>query len=210
MDMTGYLENIEYSATRLLEAVWAEHSKLDQLTRRLRALGAQTTAGYERAHAIALDAEDPDDVMLATGAHWETYFGPDRESYHLASEVGDLKQVVDLHAFSVASLAGSLLQHAKQGLSLVHGGLTAIPSGRVVAATQNLKTVIWQARNQATHWEEGKLTQPVRACFDDLRDNVDPSFGQYHSRCLAFEVVRLLDWTDFGKFKADLLSLSLS
>jgi hypothetical protein len=73
---------------------------------------------------------DVADVMLATGAHWETYFGPDKESYHVASEVGDLKQVVDLHAFSVASLAGSLLQHAKQGLSLVHGALAARASDR--------------------------------------------------------------------------------
>lgn len=208
MEMTTYVENIEYSATHLLEAVWEEHSKLDKLTRRLRELEVETTDGYERAHVIALDAEDSEDVMLATGAHWDIYFGADKEMHHVASQAGELNEIVKVHAFSVASLSGSLLQHAKQGISIVHRELTACPTGRVVAAALHLKTVIWQARNQALHWEERNLRRPVRECFDDLRDNVDSSFGDYHSRCLAFEVVWLLGWTDFGKFRTDLLSLS--
>lgn len=208
MDMTGYVNEVEYAATHLLDAIWHEHSKLAEAQQRLAALEAETNAGYERAQAIWANAEDPDDVMMGAGAHWETYFGPDKERHHVAQGAAELRQLVDLHEFSVSSLAGSLLQHAKQGISIVHGGLANCPDGRTVASQQNLKTVVWQARNQAIHWEEGNLRPAVRACFDDLRDNVEPVFGAYHTRSLAFEVVQLLGWTDLARFKADLASLA--
>jgi len=206
--MTGYLDEVEYAVTHLLDVIWKEHSTLSELQERLAPLEAATKAGYERAQAIWANAEDPDDVMMGAGAHWETYSGADKERHHVAQDADELKQLIDLHEFSVSSLAGSLLQHAKQGISIVHGGLGACPDGRVVASLQHLKTVIWQARNQAIHWEEGNLRPAVRACFDDLRDNVEAKYGDYHTRSLAFEVVRLLGWNSFDDFKTDLLSIA--
>ena len=112
--MTGYLDEVEYAVTHLLDVIWKEHSTLSELQERLAPLEAATKAGYERAQAIWANAEDPDDVMMGAGAHWETYFGADKERHHVAQDADELKQLIDLHEFSVSSLAGSLLQHASR------------------------------------------------------------------------------------------------
>ncbi len=208
MDMSRYLDGVEYAVTHLLEGIWQEHSTLFELQERLSFLERATKVGYERAQAIWANAEDPDDVMMGAGMYWETYFDVDKERHHVARNADELIQLIDLHEFSVSSLAGSLLQHVRQGISIVYGGLSSCPDGRIVASQQHLKTVIWQARNQAIHWEEGDLRAMVRVCFDDLRDNVDAGFGDYHNRSLAFEVVRLLGWESFDNIKTDLLSIA--
>src|SRR5205085_1103080 len=122
-----------------------------------------------------------DDVMLATGMYWETYFGEDKELYHNDKEREELVNLIATHALSVGSLAGSLLQHAKQGVSLVHGKPEKCPAGRSVGS-QDLKEVIWQGRNQAIHWEEGKFKQSLEKCFESLRKDFGPVFADYKKR----------------------------
>ncbi|MCP3176339.1 hypothetical protein MJO47_04425 [Desulfuromonas sp. KJ2020] len=56
-----------------------------------------------------------------------------------------------------------------------------------------LHEIIWQARNQALHWEEGRYRPPVVDCFESLARE-DSVFGQYNCRSLAYEVVLLLKW----------------
>lgn len=137
MDINAYVDEIEYAASTLIEVIWAEHAKLAEMEKRLATLTAETRSGYDRAHAISANAEDADDVMMGAGVHWETYFGADKERHGTSLEVGNLVQLVDLHQFSVASLSGSLLQHAKQGISIAHRGLHGCPDGRIVAAPES-------------------------------------------------------------------------
>jgi hypothetical protein len=154
-----------------------------------------------------MNAGDPDDVAMATGIFWENYFGEDKKRYYKDKDREKLVEKIAAHAFSVGSIAGSLLQCAKQGISLCHGGLGRCPNGRAFGS-QFLKDVIWQGRNQAMHWEEGNLSPRVRECFDKLAREVKPSFADYRERNMAVDVIDSLGWVDLTKFRADMHSLA--
>jgi hypothetical protein len=207
MNMNRYLSEIEFAVTVSLDAVWKECNRLQELQARVTALTRTVAHDYARAEAIAMNAEDPDDVMLATGVYWDTYFGSDKDRYHSSGEANEIGKLVSLHAFSCSAQSGSVLQYAKLGISLVHAGPSACPEGRSIGS-QRLKNVIWQGRNPAMHWEEGRVNIAVQSCFQILAAEFRPRFADFLSRSLAFEVVDLLGWRDYVAFERDMLLLS--
>lgn len=207
MAMVNYLAEIEYAASSLFPVIWEERNRLQKLEAELDSLTRRVKDNYLRAEFLATNSEDPDDVAMAAGVYWENYFGDDKDRYHKDKHREKLVDQVATHAFSIDSLAGSLLQYAKQGISLSHGGLSACPDGRAIGS-QFLKDVIWQGRNQAIHWEEHNPPTHVQRCFDKLAKEVDQIFADYRTRNMAQVVVRLLGWKDFATFRADLLSLA--
>ncbi len=207
LTMTQYLAEIEYSARNILEITWRDHDEAHRLAHEVNALTKATRAGYQRAGALAMNAEDADDVAMAAGAHWDTYFGIDKERHAAKGDYDELAGRLQARNFSTASAAGAVLQHAKQGVSIVHGGPASCPEGRMVTTSQSLKNLIWQGRNQAIHWEEGSLSQKVVDCFDALANEHYRGFADVYVRSLAFDVLRLLGWRNWEAFHDDLLSL---
>ncbi|MDP3195322.1 hypothetical protein [Tabrizicola sp.] len=207
MDMASYLNEVRYGCEAILPIVWKEREAVEALKARIATLTAQTEDGYRRAQFLQ-QFEDPDDYMMGVGLHWDTYFGADKERYHAVADLPSLEQVRDIRSFACAALAGSVLQFAKQGISLVHGGLQNCPAGRQVHGV-DIKLVIWQGRNQSMHWDEGQFTPSVRACFDSLKV-CDSSFNDYDSkvRSVAFDVVRLLGWREYAAFETDMMALA--
>jgi hypothetical protein len=207
MKMPDYVFETEYAVSALLPVIWAEHTRLHEMEQQLQPLLKEIQAEYARAESIANDPAFPDDEGLGTAIYWDTYFGKDRDFFHKDRERAQAAEQIAAHAFSVGQLAGSLLQYARQGISLAHNGLKACPDGRTIG-TQALKIVIWQARNQSAHWEEGRLWSPVCDCFETLARDVDPVFLQYKVRNLAFETINVLHWKDYAQFRSDMLSLT--
>lgn len=208
LTMSQYLTEIEYSATKIIEIIWKDHQEAHRLAHHVANLATATQAGYNRAEAIALDAEDPDDVAMAAGAHWDTYFGADKEHHYAAADLQELRARLSTRQFSAAAAAGAILQHAKQGISIVHGGPGPCPEGRLVTATQSLKNVIWQSRNQAIHWEEGRLNDAVLRCFTALASERHQRFADVYGGSRAFDVLQLLGWRSWESFRADLETLA--
>jgi hypothetical protein len=206
MSMTDYLGEIEYAVTETLNSLWRDRAALDLLAADLLRLEAATRAGYRHAASVAADPFDDDDG-LATMSFWETYFGPDKEHHANAQERDEVEARRAARAFSSGALGTALLQYAKQGVSVVHGGLATCPDGRLIGS-QAMKDVVWQGRNQATHWEDGRLSDPVVNCFETLRLEIDQKFGDYARRNLSFEVIELLGWRSFNDFSSDLLLLA--
>jgi|AntRauMinimDraft_4_1070384.scaffolds.fasta_scaffold00043_58 hypothetical protein len=206
MDITAYLAEIEHAAREAIALVWAEHREVEELRRLVDRLTHEMEDGYRRAAAWS-DSYDPDDVMLAAGIHWETYFGADKQRHGAQGELDIAADRLAAREFSRASMSGSLLQYAKQGISITHGELAACPEGRPIGR-QLLKQVIWQGRNQALHWEDGNPHPPVRRCFDMLAADFGQAFAGYTAQNLAFEVVRLLGWESYEVFSRDLRSLA--
>jgi hypothetical protein len=206
MDMQTYLNEIEHAASVSINAVWNERIEAEALEERVSKLTAEMEEGYRRA-AVFQECEDPDDVMLGVGIHWDTYFGADKERYHAQDDLNTVQAKLSVRQFSVDSLSASLLQFAKQGISIVHGGLTNCPHGHAVGS-QTIAAIIWQSRNHSLHWEGGSFRSPVATCFSALEAEVDPKFGQYTNRNMAFEVVELLGWRSFQEFSNDLLSIA--
>lgn len=203
MDMKTWLGETEHAMRAAISLIWAEHAAVANATDELAKLEAATERGYRQSEAFM---DDFDDEGLATAIHWDTYFGVDKERYHAGEALDALKGTQEARSASRAVLAGTALQIAKQGISAVHGKLDASPDGRKDAVVV-LKELIWQGRNQAMHWEEGKPHKAAETCFETLRAS-NPAFADYTVRNLAFEVVELLGWKDYAAFEADMLSLA--
>jgi hypothetical protein len=207
MTMADYVDEIRHAVSTVIPTLWEDKPEMDNLHREVHRLEQVVYAGYRQAEAISLDAETPDDVMLGVGAHWETYFGPDKELNKTVDSFIAVRARFEVRRFSVYSLAGNLLQYGKQGLSMVHGGLPTPRTGRAIGS-QALSEVVWQARNQALHWEEGNPHPPVVKCFQTLdADFGNARFADSAKRSLAFDVVELLGWTTAADFESDMLTM---
>lgn len=205
MDMQTYLSETQHACETLFPVIWNEWEAVEALKGNIAALTAATAEGYRRAEAFQ-EFEDPDDYMLGVGIHWETYFVVDKERYHAEAALPELEQQRDTRAFACSLMAGSVLQFAKHGLSLVHGGIQSCPNGRQIHGV-DLKSVIWQGRNQSMHWEEGHLRPLVVQCFEALTET-DMTFANFLSENMAFEIIRTLGWREFADFQADMISLA--
>jgi hypothetical protein len=203
MQLTTYLAEIEHAVKTVISLVHAEHEYLDRLRQELATLTAATDEGYRRAELFALDP-DLDDDGLGTAIHWDTYFGPDKERFHKAKAVVVGEENVLARSFSIAALSGSLLQYAKQGLTLRYGNKRdGCPVGRELVQLP-LHEIIWQGRNQALHWEVGEPHTPVVHCFEHLAANANPVFAEYKFRSMAYEIVSLLGWKTVDDFNSDM------
>jgi len=116
-----------------------------------------------------------------------------------------MRQFIQTTGLSRSVIAGGVLQIAKQGISQVYSGLHACPNGRSLGA-EPLKNVIWQARNQTTHFEEGQYSNAVRRCFRNLESQYGPRF-QLARENLAFEVLQALGWRSYSAYERDMHTL---
>ena len=101
---------------------------------------------------------------------------------------------------SMSCLAGAVLQIAKQVLSLRYSSKPKISGARNIGS-QSIVDVIWEGRNHAMHWEEGKPHPKVKDMFDALSINLEPD----KNYCLF--VLGALGWKSFDAMIADLKEL---
>jgi hypothetical protein len=178
MDMGTYVGEARYGVERVLDALWHEQGELEILTTRLDHLTHVTFAEYAWAQVMAMDAETPEDVMLASARQTETYFGVDKQRHEVANARAALELRLEARKLSIGALGGAVLQFGKQGLSVIHGRhLDDVPPGREVAPSAPLSHVIWQGRNQAMHWDERALKSAGEAILRALAN----AFGGHSS-----------------------------
>src|SRR5690606_35383953 len=130
-------------------------------------------------------------------------FGPDRERHGQQQELERLREERQARAFAPGTLAGNLLQVAKQGLSIVFGDEANWPDGRPVSG-QSLKAAIRGARNQTIHWEEGQCRTATVQVFERLAQDFGAPFGDYNTINLAMPVITLLGWRTYDNYVADM------
>lgn len=204
MTILEYLETEKYAASNLIGLIWKEYNDLQKLEQEVDSLKGKVEDGYRRAEHFMMD-DDPDDVMLGLGIHWETYFGDDKELFHKNKDKIKLEEQIEAHKASIQTLCSALLQIAKQGISICYGGLSNCQDGRPVGS-QRLKDVLWQARNQTMHYEEGACKDPIVVVFSRLAIDFNAIFNNYNLENLAFEIVKVLDWKNYENFANDLQS----
>lgn len=204
MKIPEYLYEIQHAVTVVMGEIYREKHEVERLRQELTGLQAATNDGYARVDFLTLNP-DLDDEGLGTAIYWETYFGPDKDRYHKNAEFEQVDARMSAHEFSVNALCANLLQYAKQGLSL-HFGEKRIdcPDGRLVGGIP-MHEVIWQARNQALHWEEGTFRTSICKCFEELAKTADPVFVQYRHMNMANEIVRHLGWNSPADFSRDMM-----
>ncbi len=208
MSMDVYLKEIHFAVENAMATIWTDKNLVSELDDKVADLQARVDRAYRDAEFAALNPMDADDVAHATGMYWSTYFGDDKDRYYTQQDLEEARTRLNVRWFSINVVSASLLQLAKQGISMVHGSLQACPSGRSISPSLDLKTVVWQGRNQSSHWEEGQLNRSVIQCFQLLSIEVDPKFDNYLSQNLAFSVIEELGWKTHEDFSSDLMSLT--
>jgi hypothetical protein len=204
--MNQYLADIEYAATGVITQIWKEQTEISRLDAEVVRLSRIAEDKYRRAEAMQQN-DDMDDYMMGVGLMWDAYFTEDKEAFHKKKELDAIRQTYLTHEFAINSLSGALLQFAKQGISIVHGGTRNCPNGRSIGS-QHLKDVIWQGRNQSIHYEEANFSHAVVTCFNTLAADIDPKFSRYTAANMAFDIIDLLQWKTFADFQTDMMSLA--
>lgn len=208
MTITDYLSETEFASGKIIEAIWDDFNRADKLKKEIEQESNIVHQEYDRAIAMQIYAEDPDDVMAGVGRYWDNYFGADKNVYHKNENLVDLTKLLAARELSLTTLCGNLLEHAKKGISLIYGNPKSWPTGRSIGS-QALSKVILESRNQSTHVDEAIAVgtykkADVTTCFKNLETEIDNVFGDYLKRDMSFEIIKNLGWTTYEKYKADI------
>ncbi|PAE42774.1 hypothetical protein [Bacillus sp. 7884-1] len=205
--MNSYIVNTKYAVEELIDLVTIEESRLVETGLQVEVLQKQHDFLYQ--DFLRKDF-DPDDhfnehqLMYAFNKQAEVQLRIE----NIEKRIQEMKKVINTHDFSYRVLAGAILQIAKQGISLVHNGLNTCPDGRIIG-NETLKNIIWQGRNQALHYEEGRFSQQVVSCFNNLEHTFGNKFSlsQNQHKNLSKDVIDSLGWCNFESFENDMISL---
>ena len=210
--MHCYIVETEGAVRSLLELVNQEDSLVQEQVSKLRKAIAEFKAHGWNFHASDLNDDFSDTyVMSAFFRLANSTPGTDI----LKSEVTRLQALVGAHQLTTQTICGSILQIAKQGISLVHGSFLApdsyiigSPTGRILAPL-TLRDIIWQACNQAIHCKEGNYQQSVIDLFAELEASHGSQFSlsQHFRQSRANQIIQLLGWLSYGAYVADMRSL---
>lgn len=206
--ITDYLNETEFASKKIIEAIWDDFNRADELKKEIEQESNIVQQEYNRAIAMQMYAEDPDDVMAGVGRYWDNYFGADKDVYHKNEKLVDLTKLLTARELSLTTLCGNLLEHAKKGISLIYGNPKSWPSGRSIGS-QAISKVILESRNQSTHIDEAIATgnykkADVTICFQTLETEIDKVFADYLKRDMSFEIIKSLGWTTYENYKADI------
>lgn len=192
--MNPYLVDTRYATEGLISLLTREEHRLAKAQQSAKLFKDEAQKHFE---ALKRHGFSPEGVIDLFGYE-------DAAKLFQDEEAAVLRSLAILPA-ALNAISGALLQISKQGISVVHGGLGACPPGRLVAGVA-LKDVIWQARNQSMHFEEGAFSGAVQSCFAQLALNAGGTFtlGRVN---LAHNVVQLLGWNSHANYEKDLASL---
>lgn len=203
--MHQYITDTEYAAKHLLLLANEEENKLQELTEQLKNVEAQL-----RVHKWDFASSDLNDdfsdayVMGAFGRMAKAA----QQAEGLQTQLAGLQISIGTHQQAVQAIAGSILQIVKQGISIVHGELRDAPEGRKIGSA-SLRDIVWQARNQAMHYEEGKFGKPVVDLFATLENEQGAHFSltRHPNQSRAKQVLMLLGWSSYAAYVNDMRSL---
>ena len=156
--MHQYIVKTGNTVRSLLELVNHEDSLIKEHTAKLREVMVEIkTHGWDfRTNDLNDDFSDTY-VMAAFFRLANSTAGTDS----LKSEITRFQALVGAHQLTTQIICGSILQLAKQGISLAHGSflapdsyLTGTPPGRMLTLL-TLRDIIWQACNQTVQCKEG-------------------------------------------------------
>lgn len=200
--MNPYLSETEFAVQSLLLLANKEEALLAE-----RVTALSSTEAKLRVHQWDFESSDLNDdfsdayVMAAFGRMANAA----KVTEALRREVSELQALVGIRQAAVQAICGAILQIAKQGISLVYGELSAAPTGRIIGSAA-VRDIIWQGRNQALHYEEGKPKKGVLDLFATLEKEQGPRFSLalHADQNRAAQVVQLLGWVTYEAYLSDM------
>jgi hypothetical protein len=194
--MHQYLHNTRHATKLLFDELAKEELDYDDLMRK------RTDIEIKRQFGGRIDPQtyarmSPKEIQARTANHMR--------------EVGNLHQVADQvltrirdRSFSLAVLAGAILQMGRQGISYEWKVYQKAPQVRNIHdnPTLPIALVVFAGRNQALHFEEAKMKQKF------VRDVLD-ALGLRHEakKNLARDFLSHLGWRDYDAYLKDMQQL---
>jgi hypothetical protein len=131
-----------------------------------------------------------------------------QEVQRLKSQVAELLASVGVRQHSVQVISGAILQIAKQGISLVYGAPSSAPAGRMLGSLA-LRDIIWQARNQSMHYEEGSFKKALVGLFSMLEaeQGLQFSLTAHAKQNRAKQALDALGWESYDSYLRDMQAL---
>ncbi len=204
--MHPYITRTKFATDTLIQAIFHEEEELARLGAGLNAAQRQYVALGEGARFLAMnpDLDDEGIGQLKGIEAWDTR----NKIAEMDEQKRDLEQSISAKEAATTALCGSLLQIAKQGLSLKYGEkVENCKAGRKINGL-GIQEIIWAGRNQSMHYEEGEPTNThTKKAFTTLEANHGPQFCAKNKKNLARLVINLLEWTTEGKYTNDMESL---
>lgn len=203
--MNQYLRDTEFASKNLFKLATFEEDELGVLREKL----------------MSAEKEfDVNHILFRNSDLHEDYDAPFvRNAYSLAMEawtqvmslkpkVKVLRARVSSHQTAVQAIAAAILQIAKQGISLEYGLRSAAPQGRALGSLC-LRDVIWQARNQSMHYDDGEPKEPVLILFKTLTKQYGEQFSlvKYAKQSRAKQVLDVLGWNSYESYLHDMQEL---
>lgn len=204
--MKKYLNDTEFATKTLFELLIADKENLEQLKEQLENLKTRFEHFQSDFNTYDL-SEDYDDMQLQHKFYKMAKTG--EEVQEMKTAIQRLEQEIHNKEISYRTLGMAILQIAKQGLSIVHGSLSAIPAGRTIGS-QDLKDIIWQSRNQSNHYEEGNYRKGVTDCFNILKNEFGEDFNlsiNGNTNLSTNIIYDVLCWQNYEDYKNDMLLL---
>lgn len=203
--MNQYISETEYAVKNLIDLAASEENQIEELKKKLAPIEAKYKIHKWDFETSDLHKDFSDIYVIAA---FQRMAKAGKEAGKLEQEINSLQALIGSRQSAIQSICGAILQIAKQGISIVHNGLANAPDGRNIG-TLKIKDVIWQARNQAIHFEEGNFSQKVVNVFSSLeRDfGADFSLAQHQKKSRAKQIIFLLGWNDYANYSNDMQRL---
>jgi hypothetical protein len=203
--MHQYIIDTEFAATNLLQLATAEEKELKEQTERLTGVEAQLRVRTWDFESSEFNDDCSDAYVMGAFGRMANAA---QEAQALDKQLASLQASVGTHQHATQVIAGAILQIAKQGISVVHGGPKTAPEGRKIG-TVPVRDVLWQARNQALHYEEGTFSKAVTDLFGTLEKEQGSLFSltKHAKQSRAKQILGLLDWTSYASYLQDMRSL---
>ncbi|MGG6447671.1 hypothetical protein [Pseudobacillus badius] len=117
------------------------------------------------------------------------------------------RKEAEIHDVTRRILAGSILQLAKQGLSIVFGQTINFPQEPKIEDI-SVATIILAGRNQSMHYEEGNYKNVIKSCFEALAQ-IDSKFALQNAsgKNMSIEILDMLGWDDYESYIATMEDL---
>lgn len=200
--MNQYLLDTEFAVQNLFELATSEEHQLQSLIENLRLKEDEMRVHHWDFQTSELNDDFSDAYVIAA-------FGraakASQEAEQLRGEAAKLQASIGTHQHAVQAIAGAILQIAKQGISLFYGSRDAAPTGRMLGSLP-VRDVIWQARNQSMHYEEGAFSKSARDLFATLEQEQGPLFSlaKHTVQNRAKQVIDVLGWGSYGNYMQDM------
>lgn len=203
--MHQYIIDTEFAVKNLLELANVEEKTLQNLASRLPSVEAQFQINKWDFETSDMNDDFSDVYVMAA---FRRMAKAQKETEALKVEMATIQASIGTHQQAIQAIAAAILQIAKQGISIVHGKLDAAPPGRVIG-TLPIRDIIWQARNQALHFEEGVFRDSVTALFSVLETEHGTHFSlaQHAKLSRAKQIMVLLGWDRYENYLADMATL---